>query len=315
MVTNLMSLDQARLVNPVLTEVAQGYMKQDLIADILFPRVMSRARAGQIIQFGKESFKLYNTLRAPGEAIARINVGYAGIPFKLEQHALGVGVPIEHQEEAQEVLSLDLFDENLTAVTDAVRLGIENEAAVLATTAANYSASNKVTLSGTSQWSDSTNGISDPFKDIADAREQVRSLMGVRPNVAVIGPKVLVALQKHPKILDRLKYTSSQIPTMEDLARLFQLSRIVSGEAVTANDADVFSDVWGKFVVLAYSAIGSRSRKQPSYGYNYELKGSPVVTSPEFNRKTRTFEGEFIYEHGLQIVGKDAGFLITNAVA
>ena len=308
---NLMNLDQARVINPVLTEVALGYMNQPLVADKLFPRVPVRARGGQVLQFGKEAFMVHGSQRAPGEQIKRAQISYTPVPFKLTQHALGVTVPIEEQEDAQEVLAVDLLDENLSAVIDSVRLEIEQLAANIAVNPATYGA-NTEALSGTSMLDTSTG---DPFGVVAFAKETVRGQIGRRPNTMLIGPKVLTALQKSPAILDRLKYTSSQVPTNEDLARLFQVDNFVVGEAVVSDDFGVLSDIWGKNIVLAYTGIGSKSRKAPSFGYGYELKGSPVVTEPEFNRKTRSIEAEFIYENGLYVTCAAGGFLVTNVVS
>jgi hypothetical protein len=312
MPTNLMNLDQARVLNPLLTDVARGYMQAPLIADWLFPRVPVRSRKGQLLQFGKDAFRIRNTKRGPGEQIPRVNISYGTAAYALEQHALGVSVPVETTEEARVVADVELFDESLQTISQNVRLEIENEAAVLATNAANYSASNKATVTSTDRWDTDTGDV---FGQLATGKDAIRQKVGVRPNTLVIGPKVLTALQKNAKILDRLKYTSSQIPSLEDLARLFQLEKVVSGEAVVADDTDTFSDIWGTFAVLAYVSTGSKSRRTPSYGYNYELENMPVVTAPEFNRSNRSFEGEYIYEHGLYIAGADAGFLYSTVVS
>lgn len=312
MPTNLMNLDQARVIQPILTNVARGYMQNPLIGDALFPRVPVSARAGQLLKFGKDAFKVHSTKRGPGELIPRINISYGTDSYKLEQHALGVSVPTETQEEAKLVVDVDLFDESIQTVSDSVRLEMELEAATLATTAANYGNANKLALSSTDRWDTST---ADIFGQLATGKEAVRSKIGQRPNVIVLGPKVLTALQHQDKILDRLKYTSSQVPSLEDLARLFQVAKVVEGAAVAADDSEAFYDVWGTNVVLAYVNISTKSRRTPSYGYNYELKNMPVVTPPEFDRKTRSYEGEFIYEHGLYLTDPDAGYLLTTVVS
>ena len=312
MPTNLLNLDQARVANPILTDVARGYQNAPLIADKLFPRVPVKSRAGQVIQFGKDAFRIRNTKRGPGEPVARINVNYGSTGFKLEQHALGVTVPVEHTEEARVMADMELLDESIMTTVSDVRLEIENEAAVLATTAGNYAAGNKVALTSTDRW-DTTTG--DPFAQVAAGREAVRQKIGRRPNVMIIGAKVLTMAQCNGKILDRLKYTSSAVPTLADLARLFQVDEVVEGGAVAAGDDDVFTDIWGNNIILAYVALGSKTRREPSYGYNYELKGSPIVTSPEFNKQNRSFEAEYIYEHGLYLVGAEGGYLMQTVVS
>ena len=74
----------------------------------------------------------------------------------------------------------------------------------LATTAGNYPTGNKVTLSGTSQWSDYS-GTSDPCADIETAKEAVRAKIGKRPNTVAMGAAVWAKLRLHPKIIDRIR--------------------------------------------------------------------------------------------------------------
>ena len=57
-------LDNLRVVDPVLTELARGYTNAQLISETLFPIVTVEKETGKVPQFGKEAFKLYNTERA-----------------------------------------------------------------------------------------------------------------------------------------------------------------------------------------------------------------------------------------------------------
>jgi hypothetical protein len=53
-----MNPSQARVIDPVLTTVAQGYQNAEMIATALFPVVPVPLRGGNVITFGKESFML-----------------------------------------------------------------------------------------------------------------------------------------------------------------------------------------------------------------------------------------------------------------
>jgi hypothetical protein len=88
-----MTPGQARVVDPVLTTVAQGYKNSEFVGFALFPAVPVDLRGGQVIQFGKEAFRLYNTRRAPGGAVKRLQVGYSGEKYALESHSLAGQVP------------------------------------------------------------------------------------------------------------------------------------------------------------------------------------------------------------------------------
>jgi len=310
-----MSLAQARVVDPILSTVAQGYQNNELIGNALFPHVQVAARAGKILAFGKESFMAYDTARAPGGAIKRISLGYSSASYALVDHALAASVPVEVIEEAQSVPGVNLAASAIRTVQDALSLRLEVEQAALATAAGNYQASNKATLSGTSQWSD-FGAVSDPINDIEAAKEAIRGKVGRRPNVVVMGAAVLAKLKMHPKIIERIKYTGRDVATVELLASLFGVQRVLVGDAVAATDAGVFSDVWGKSVIVAYTELGSQAEMgRPSFGYTYQLSGYPAVSPARYDRDTRTWLYDVADAVKPVIAADLAGFLLSGVVA
>lgn len=308
-----MSPAQARVVDPILTEVAQGYQNNELIGGALFPTVKVNQRGGRIIQFGKEGFKLVNTARAPGENTKRVQFGYAGAPYQLLDSSLEGQVSVEVMEEGMAGPGIDQETLAVNGVQSIMALGLEYAQASLARNAANYAASNKVTLSGTSRWSDST---SDPVADVEAAKEAIRASTGKRPNVLVMGAAVMSKLKQHGKIIDRIKYTGRDVPTPELLASLFGVQKVLAGEAVYANDADVFTDVWGKDVVLAYTPSASLAQQGlPSYGYTYQLNGYPFVEPAYPDRNAKSWFYPVTRVEAPVIAGALAGYLIASAVA
>ncbi len=309
-----MSPSQARVVDPVLTAVAQGYKNGAFVAGKLFPQVPVMARGGKIVAFGKESFKLYATARAPGETTKRIVFGHSGTPFALVDYSLEGQVPQEIMEEAQAVPGIDMASRAVNGVQDIMLLGLEYASAVIATTAGSYSAGNKVTLAGNQQWSDAVN--SNPVGDVKTAREAIRGATGKRPNKMVVGPKVHAALTVHGSIIDRIKYTGRDVATPELLAKLFEVDEYVIGDAITANDAGVFSDVWGKFAVLAFTnTAGVADQGLPSYGYTYNLGGYPIVEPPYYDRSSKSWVYPVTRSEAPVMAAPDAGYLISAAVA
>ncbi|HWO57679.1 MAG TPA: major capsid protein [bacterium] len=304
---------QARVIDPILTEVARGYQNAAYIGNALFPVVPVGLRGGKILQFGKEHFRLYNTARAPGSDVAVIQFGYAGQSYALADHAIAGLVPVEDLEEASQQPGIDLGSDAVRSVQDIIAIKLEVEQATLARNAALYAASNKATLSGASQWSDPS---SDPIKAIEDAKEAIRGQVVMRPNTLVLGPKVFAALKQHPKIIDRIKYTGRDVPTAELLASLFGVQRVVSGDAVYQDADGVMVDVWGKDAILAYTNLsGIASRRVPSYGYTYRLRNFPVVETPWYNPAKLSWMYPVRDAMSAVLAGAEAGFLFQNAVA
>lgn len=311
-----LSPSQARVIDPILSTVAQGYKNAELIGSALFPYVPVGQRGGKIVTFGKEDFMLYATGRSPGAATKRVQFGYSGSSYALESHSLEGLVPQELMQEAEAVPGINLATTAIAKVQAIIALRLEKAQADLATNAANYAASNKTSLSGTSRWSDLTSGVSDPIADIEVAKDAVRQQIGREPDTVTLGASVLVKLRQHPKVIDRIKYTGRDVPTLELLASLFGVQRVLVGKAVTATDAGVFSDVWGKSVVVAYTAMGTLADQgQPTYGYTYRLGGYPMVEQPYLDRNTKSWVYPVTDEVAPVIAGASAGYLISTAVA
>ncbi len=149
-----MSLYGARVVDPVLTTYARGYKHPDRVGSLLFPMVDVGVTAGKVIEFGKESFILYNARRAPGGSTRQIEFGYQGKGYELVQDSLDAKIPREYARDAMAVPGIDLGMRAVNLVMNTLSLGLEFEQAKIATDILNYDANHNVILSGTSQWSD-----------------------------------------------------------------------------------------------------------------------------------------------------------------
>jgi hypothetical protein len=287
-----------------------------MVSQFLFPTVPVSLRGGTVITFGKEGFMLYNSQRSPGENTKRVSFGYAGAPYALLDYSLEGLVPIEIEQEAMNGPGIDLGNGAVGEVSAIMALRLEKQAADIARTAASYAAANKVTLSGTAQWSDFT-GTSQPIQVIETAKEAIRAATGKRPNTIVMGAAVMAKLRQHPIVVDRMKYTGRDVATAEILAALFGVARVVVGDAVYSNDAGTaFTDVWGKDVVVAYTELGSlQSRGLPSYGYTYQLNGYPQVEVPYYDRSAKSWIYPVTRSEAPVLASASAGYLITNAVA
>lgn len=310
------SLAADRVVDPILTAVARGYRPQNaMVAEALFPVVMVGQRAGTIIKFGPDEFKLINTARAPGSNTKRVQFGYGKDRFSLIDHSLEGAVPKERLQEANAVPGIDLAQGAIRTVQGLMSREREWQAAQLAVNPANYDASNKATLSGTDRWD---NPASDPAADIDEAREIIRQRTGVKPNKMVVAPKVLTALRRHPKILDRMSTASDRPPaTIAQLQAILEIEQIVEADSVYFDEAtNLFVDMWQTSVVLAYTTPASLAEMgSPSYGYTYRLTGMPEVEEPYTERNAKTWFYPVTDAYQAVLAGSSAGFLFSSVVS
>ncbi|MBI5562481.1 MAG: hypothetical protein HY894_06490, partial [Deltaproteobacteria bacterium] len=241
------------------------------------------------------------------------------IPFVMDEHDLEY--PIDYRESQEDIFPLQQHATMVT--TEGLRLRCEKKCAGLAQDAANYAASNKITLSGNSQFS--SKNTSDPIGVVEDAKDAVRLNIGKAPNVMVIGYTSFKALKQHPQLTDRIKYAMKGILTAELMQEIFGVEKIVVGASVSADDVTgAFTDLWADNIVLAYvpqtarpqtarpqTAAGTRSVYEPSFAYTLRKKGQPQVdTRPDNGGKLQVVRSTDIFLP--LMVGAEAGYLIAD---
>lgn len=314
---------QARVIDPILSQHSRGYSNPDVerVGSVLFPAAPVGQRGAKIVRFGKESFRLYNTIRAPGGAKKRVRVGYTSDSISLVQHTLSGEVPFEHMEDANRVPGIDLGRKAVNVPMESIAREKEYRQAVIAQNAANYATGNKDALSGTDQWDDYTN--SNPGAQMDDYHAAIRARIGRRGNVLVLGPTVFDKAKRHPKIVGHF-YTGNQAGaqsvTRAQLAEYFGVRSVAVGDDIylpeTAADTDNFVDMWGNVAILAYvpSVSGDGDIEVPSFGYTYYLSGHPMVEAPRQDRDHDVWVYDVKDEYQPVLTGMDAGFLISNVL-
>jgi hypothetical protein len=303
-------LEELRVVDPVLTNIARGYTNSAYIGTFLAPIVPVKKEAGKIPQFGKEAFKLYNTERAIRAKSNRLSPeGRTTIDFVLTEH--DIEYPIDYREAEEDIFNLQVYATQTTI--DIILLRLEKEIADKVQDLNTYPANNKITLSGTSKF---TNPDSDPIGVIEAGKDAIRSSIGKKPNVMVMGPATYRALKNHAKIIDRIKYSMKGVVTTDILAQIFDIPTVLVGEAIYATDNGQFSDVWQDNIVLAYVAPApaegvTRTPYEPSFVYTLRKEGKPETDRyDEVGGKLHIVRTTDLLT--VKIVGADAGYLIND---
>lgn len=303
-----MNNSQVRVIDPILTNVVQGYRHPEHVGHALFPRVPVQVAGGQVIEFGKESFRLYNARRAPGSTTKRVQFGHLGKPFGLLQDALEGQVPFEHMRDASRVPGINLGTRAVRSTMRALSLGLENEQAGIARNAANYDADHKIDLAA-SKWTDDANN---PNSDLDTGKTAIADSIGIEPNVLVLSRAGFFAAKNNAKVLERFKYTSKESITPEMLAALFDLDRVVVGKAITFDNAGVATSIWGTDAILAYVPETPSGMEEPSYGYTYTMEGHPMVEQTYQDRRAKSWIYPVTNERSPVLSGMTAGYLLQN---
>ncbi len=304
-------------IDPVLTGLVIAYQNGLYIADRVLPRLEPVLPKSEF-KFSKydfgEAVSLISTKVGRKGTPNEIEISLTDVPATTEDFAVDDLVPQDDINQAP-----DHYDPIAAAairVRDQVMLDREVRTSGIVFNAATYGAANKVTLSGTSQWSDVT---SNPIKAVGDARD----LMVMAPNVMVIGQAGWTALRRNPAIVSSISFsgTSNGMASIRAVADLLELEDIIVGNAWTNSarrgQAASLARVWGKHAALLRLDRNANAKGDvPTYGFTAQY-GKPVAgTIPEpkvgLRGAQRVRSGESVKE---VVCAPDLGFFFQNIAA
>ena len=300
-------------ITPELTAVALAYRNNRLIADEVLPRT----------PVGMQEFKYLKYALEDGFTIPDTKVGRKGTPNQVEFGATettsatqdyGLDDVIPQNDINNAPVNHDPVSRSTEMLTDLILLDREKRVADLVFDANQYATANKVTLSGTSQFSDAG---SDPIKTIMDALDACV----MRPNIMVMGRAVFSVLSRHAKIVEAALGTGADagIVRRQAIADLFELEDVLVGESwlntAKRGQSASLARVWGKHVGLIYRDRLAGPQGGTTFGFTAEWGNRVSGQRPEdvgLRGGVRVRVGESVKE---LLTANDLGYFIQNAIA
>ena len=308
-------------VSVPLSNVAVKYANDatKYIADKILPIVPVGKQDGIYYTFGKESFRIYDDLRANGAPSGRVLSFTTGTEsYHCDTRSLHDVVTEEDRSNADGVIEPEITTtENLVDMR-LIRREYDVAAALFNTTTfSGYTAA----LSGTDQWDDYTN--SDPIAKLRAAREAVRGKIGRPANRLAIGSAVFNVLAQHPDVLDRIKYSQLGILTPQLLAALLDVDEVLIGEGIyestNQKQTSTLSDIWGKYALMYYmSKEGNPNLKKPSLGYLPQWKlygGGQYMTKKWYEDNLSGDVVEVTSSYDIVVSCAPAGYLYSAVIS
>lgn len=302
-----MKLSDARLVNKILTEAVQGIGPQSFYGHNLFPRVDVTERGGTTLVFKTDTSIKGDLIRAPGTKRKSFSPTFEGAPYAIQQRSLAAKVTVEEAEEALNGAGIDLAMIGIGLAKAELDERVEKAQAALARNAANYSTGFKETV--TAKFSDpSTNFLAVIAEKAALVTKKTRK---ARKDLTwFISAPVFNAIEFRADMQEKLKFTN-QTWSPEFLAKQAGVGKVVVADSV---DSETGNFIWGNDCILAYVAVGSRSNAQPSYGYTYTLKGSPLVQNGYEDESEDSWYFPVNVEAQPVLAWDGAGYLFKDAI-
>jgi hypothetical protein len=316
---------QPFVIVPSLSAVAVGYTQARRIADDVLPRVPVDTQLFRYVKYGvADALQMPETFVGRKGAPNQIDWSSAEATDSTQDHGLDTPVPnadvLAHQLAGNAgpgyVSQVDPLARATTLVMETVSNRREYRAASLVFGAGSYGAGNKVTLSGTSQWSDFAN--SDPLGAILAAMDG----MIMRPTIGVLGRLTATKLRTHPKMCKAIfgNNTDAGIVPLRAVADLLELDDIYVGDAWlnTAAPGQAATPVraWGKHAAFLVRNKQADTKAGITFGFTAQWgpRVAGTIEDPDIGLRggQRVRAGESVKE---LVTANDLGYLFTNAVA
>lgn len=239
-----------------LTNVSLRLKPYGLVGDRLSPICPVNKQTGYIREYDKSHLRAHNTLIGRGGRAEAPSFEWglaSDVSFKTVPR--GIRDAILDDEVDNWDSPLDAQADTVESLTDVMLLDREIRlAAILLSTS--Y-LTKYTTLSGTSQWSDHTNGISDPIGDVKTGIVSCRDNGGMTPNTIAMDWETALNFCTHPDVVGLTKY-SGEITKQRMLAilrALFDLEPVIAGamyNSATQGQTATLAPVWGTDVLIGY---------------------------------------------------------------
>jgi len=326
----MMNLDQVRVIDPILTQIAQGYKNSEGVATFFAPAVSMSVRAGRTLVFGKEGFAAQNFLRAPGTNIQKISNEFGTRSFSLRQEAISWQIAEEVAAEAKNgAAAIDLRAYAAKDAANRLMQSWEVQVSEKVQDITQYESGNVLNLATYNGGADQFNSpTSDVEVLIDEMREQVRSQIGIYPNKMVISPDAFNALKRNKRIRDFMQ--RGVLVNEKTLAEIFGIDEIRVARRLKLNqDTNALENIYDNVAILFYHPSQSTdgfmpaldaNYGNPAFAYTYTLSGYPISTPERFSVDRRVFEGDILVERSFELVGMGetgrvgAGAIFLNPV-
>jgi hypothetical protein len=312
-----MAYKTRKRVDKYLTNISskltfQGMYKADSVMPIL-PVVQD---SGKIVNYDKSHLIRENTrVSNKGSTAPVFEIGFAS-DSTYSTKAYAIEALVTQDDRTQSDSPVDAERDIASALTELMAVDREYR---VAAALLNTSTFTSVTLSGTSQWSDTVN--STPFVNLQTAIVAVRDAFGYPPNIMCMDWEVALKLVAHPNIRESQLVGSGPLQRKKIesvLSDWFGLKFMVgmamynsSLEGATAS----LTKTWGDDVFIGY-IDPKPSRYSQTCAVTFDLKPGRVVRKYEYDRIPNAYYLQ-VWDFGKdeKILDSNGGYVIENAIA
>ncbi|CAN5193364.1 hypothetical protein BH09SUM1_BH09SUM1_07220 [soil metagenome] len=301
-----------------LTNVSIAYRNSAFIAPQIAPEVQVRRQSDRyfIYDSEQEAFRSTGDGRAPGAEASEVDFALSSDSYYCDDHALESVVPDEERENSDSPLQPEI--DRVEFLTDKILL---NQEIALAAKLRNSAVIPYQNLGDASAvWTDPA---VDPAEKIELAKSAILTAVQQLPNTLVLPYAVYSALRNHPKVVERVKYSSLGVVGSGTLAELFDIERVLIARAAkniaARGQAPSMQSVWGNDAILMHVPTRvSLKSVAPALTFVWSQaigssRGHGVQSWREERRKAAMLRVQKYYD--IKVVAPKAAFILQDAIS
>lgn len=247
--------------------------RTDFIADEVFTPIYVNKRQTKVYQYDTSNMREVITEKDTKAEADKVDYTVATASRDLVPHKLSGEIDPADEADADIVVANITQDVSET-VMERLLIRRERLMATLALTASNYPAANTATLAAGSTWLDAGG---DPEGNSATARTATKNSSTKLPNAAAMSWDTVEKLRSAPYFIDRMKYTSATVPSVDKFKEMLrdwmgvQFLHVCGAQSntnVEGNSTQTLGNIWDDSI-LFYVKNPTPSPRQVRYGAMY----------------------------------------------
>jgi hypothetical protein len=285
-------------------------------ADSVMPTISVKKDSGKIVNYDKSHLRRENTaVSNAGGTASLYQIGFAS-DSTYSTKARAIEAIITQDDLTQNDDPVDAERDMSTALTELIKVDREYR---VAAALLNTSTFTSVTLSDTSQWSDTTN--STPFVDIQTAVVAVRDAFGYPPNLMVMDWEPALKLVAHPNIRESKLVGNGPLrremieKVLSDWFGLKFMVGMAMYNTALENATASLTKTWGDDVFIGF--INPKpTRYSQTCAATFQLKPGEIIRKYPYDRVPNAYYiQKWDFGKDEKILDTNGGYVIENVIA
>ena len=315
-----------RPIDPLLTNMSIGFRNDRFFYENIAPIQTVQQPSGQFTVWESEYWFRRQEGADRGSQAPYVRVGYEVGYDSFRVSEIGFEKLLSEVDIAASQLPENLEAQDIAFLTNLMQMELEGRVAdnlfktgVWGTDRTGVASADDDTTGEFTHWDDYTN--STPIEDVRTARQHIHQMTGAMPNNMFIGLDTWNALQYHPDITEKYKYTTVGIMTPDLVKAVLEIPNLYIGDSIqvtspenrAASPTVTRTKVWKDNALIQVSNTPQLGVANGAYMFMWDEKGNvPWAIENYYEPSVRSIVNRVFTHMVPKVVSKEHGYFFSN---